>query len=155
MKKIVVSFLAAFFIFGAQQKTEAVGASDILDYVLGKAKDFTSKDKWQSSLCKQASFFGLKYSLRSADGVACKERNIGAFALALCSNYDDFKGSHCDKNARKKLTGDEKGDVDVATVLKDVVVQDTKKVGKLACMAATFIPEIGAMINIACEGVGL
>lgn len=152
MKKTLLTLFAAFFVLSVQPKAaEATSASDILNYLVGKVSSFTSKDKWQSSLCKKASFLGLKYSLRSADGIACKEANIAAFALALCKGYSDFDDSHCAKN----ITDIYGENPNMANILTTAIKKDAEKVGKVACMAATFIPEIGALINIACDGLGL
>lgn len=144
--KTTLMFIFTLCAFSPDAKAES--ASDIIGYLAGKASSFTSASKIKSSLCKKASFFGLKYSLRSADGIACKDKHIGAIALKICKGYEDFDDSHCAKNAEKNFPNG----VDAAALIS-VVKDDAKTAGKIACIAATFIPEVGAVINIACEGL--
>lgn len=146
MKKTLTIFLTAGFLASTPTISHAESVKDIISYIVGKTKEFTSKSKMQEKLCKKASFLGMKYSLRSLNGLACKEKNIAALALTICKGYKDFGDSHCYKNA-SSIFPDE---TSKTKMLLEVVKTDAKYVGKVVCTAAPFFPSVGTAVTAAC-----
>jgi len=150
MKKILLSAVIAFFVASIPTKSNAESATDIIKYIASKVGDFTSKSTMQDKLCKKASLLGMKYSLRSLNGIACKEVKIAALALKLCKGYKDFDDSHCAQNANKIYS-----DIDsVSAVMIDAVKHDINLTGKVFCKLGQLIPAVGSVVGGTCLVAG-
>ncbi len=92
------------------------------------------KDKAASFICRKASAFDFKFSIRSFEGVACKVKEVGAIAELIClkNNYDNYAESGCHKNAVKAM-----GDQKPLEVLESMAVESAKIIAPAICMAAT------------------
>ncbi len=150
MKKIYFTIAAMLLVLSIPQKVQAVGASDIYEYVFGKLKGKMSADQLRSFMCKKASF-PTTYSIRSASGIACKEVKIALLALKVCGGYKDFDESHCAKNAQKIY----KDTSDIRKVVTDAIKNDLKVTGKALCWVGGIIPAVGDVVNGACEALGI
>lgn len=60
-----------------------------------------SPHKIQGLFCAKANAKKGRFSFRSFEGLLCQDHRYALMALIMCSGYDDFKGSHCHKNAKK------------------------------------------------------
>jgi hypothetical protein len=124
---------AALFCCTAAVRAEPV--DEVLEW-LGK--------KGAPELCRKGEFREKIISLRSFDGVLCKETYIAALAEVICRgpNTDKYSESQCHKHAEAELKGR-----DPAEVLKEAVKKGTGKAKEFACGRAG-VPEA---IKVACE----
>jgi hypothetical protein len=118
--------------------TAAVRADEV-DEVLG----WLGK-KGAPELCRKGEAFEKVFSLRSFDGILCKQTYIAALAEVVCAgpNTDKYRESQCHKHAEAELKGR-----DPAEVLKEAVKNGTGKAKEFACGRAG-VPEA---IKVACE----
>ena len=70
------------------------------------------------------------FSVRSADGVLCRQEYIAAFATLYCKGVGDYDQSHCAKNAKAALGGK-----DPKAVLKSAAEKGVGKAVELAAAA--------------------
>ncbi|NCP62358.1 MAG: hypothetical protein GW748_03505 [Alphaproteobacteria bacterium] len=150
MKKIYFTIAAMLLVLAIPQNVQAVGASEISSYVLGKLKGKMSANQLKSLMCEKASF-PTKFSIRSASGIACKEVKIALLALKVCGGYKDFDDSHCATNAKKIY----KDTSNIVQVMTDAIKNDLKVTGKAFCWVGGIIPAIGDIVNGACEAAGI
>lgn len=77
--------------------------------------------------CGKGSVFSGKITIRSGNGMACKNRVVAAAATMLCGKRSDFAGSHCGQNAKRALAGQSP---------RAVLAEEAQKGGSLALSAA-------------------
>lgn len=152
MKKTLLTFCAAFFIFSVQaQESKATSLSDVLNAIIGKVTKMTSEKSVQEILCKKASIWSGTITGRSGGGIACKSStNFAALMHFACSGYDDFDGSSCAGYIKDKFGSD----ADAAKVIKDVIANDKEKLAAVACTAAKFVPQLQTVAGAACVAAG-
>lgn len=148
-----------FFIIGMMGLTAAQAGTDILENAgkLGKLtneiQDKVSKGKAtkkgiQEMLCKKASLFSGKISLRSLEGRLCVG-TLGAFSVLACKNYSDKDGSFTDSACyRRALDSVGGGDPTASSVTMFVngLKHDTSTVMKvvkpLICAAGPIVLDV-------------
>ena len=120
-------------------------------------KGETTKKGMRDRLCKKASLFSGKVSLRSFNGNLCVGP-LGALALLTCKDYSDgdgpFKDSACYKNA---VEGVGRGDAEANAIQLTInSLKDTASVVKpIVCMVgpiALDLTGVGAPLGVALGG---
>lgn len=101
---------------------------------------FGQLNKGAGYICRKGSFFDFRFSIRSLEGEACKNRLIGAFAELVCgaTNIENYANSKCHNNAKKVL-----GDTKPSTALKEELMKHGKNAIKIMCAAP--IPAISSV----------
>lgn len=98
--KILNIFLISVAVLGLNTVAMASPIGSLVQQIIaGKPADF---------ICRKASLFDFRFSIRSLNGEACKLPLVAALAETICGgrkNIKGFNGSHCDKNARNVLRG--------------------------------------------------
>jgi hypothetical protein len=112
--------------------------ADEVDQVLGSLGK-----KGAPELCKKGDARGKIFSLRSFDGVLCKQTYIAALAEVVCAgpNTEKYSESQCHKHAEAELKGR-----DPAEVLKEAIKNGAGKAKEFAC-GREGVPEA---IKVAC-----
>lgn len=141
----------------AAQAKEDGPTSSHIGKLMSSIKGVTTKEGMRARLCKKASLFGGKFSLRSLDGKLCVGP-LGAFALLACKGYSDSDGPFEDSACYKKAVNSVgRGDPEAKSVTLIVnSLKDTASVIKpLVCMAGPIILDVtgvGAPLGVALGG---
>jgi hypothetical protein len=106
--------------------------AETIEQVVATAKETPPPGKTVKDLvCGKGDATKMIFSIRSADGVLCKQEYIAAFATLYCKGHGDYDQSHCAKNAQSEL-----GTKDPKTVLKDAAKRGVGAAVDLAKLAA-------------------
>lgn len=150
-KTCLFVIMAAVFSLPMIQPSKAVSVdeavSKIIDTVMKKA---SSSEDFKTKFCRKASFFSGTFSIRSGEGIACKNKAVAAMAEIMCKegNLDDYANSHCHKNALAVLAG-----ADPKAVLAQEVAGKVGKARELMCTKAGVLPpQLQAISSKACAG---
>jgi hypothetical protein len=135
MKNTMKFVAAAAVLFCCTASVRADEVDEVLGW-LGK--------KGAPELCRKGEFREKIISLRSFDGVLCKQTYIAALAEVVCSgpNTEKYSESQCHKHAEAELKGR-----DPAEVLREAVTKGAGKAREFACGRAG-VPEA---IKVACS----
>lgn len=149
MKKTLLTFSAAFFVFSLQaQESKAVSATDVLTAIVGKVAKISSKKSVQDILCKKADIWSGTITGRSGGGIACKSsKNFAALMKFSCTGYTGFDKSKCSDAIKKKFSSD----ADAGKVIQDVVVHNEDKLAGFVCTSAKYLPQLQAAVGNSCS----
>jgi hypothetical protein len=85
-----------------------VASADTIEQVVSTLKSTPPKGKTiKGMVCGKGDAAKGIFSVRSANGVLCREQYIAAFATLYCTGVGDYDQSHCAKNTKSTLGGKE------------------------------------------------
>lgn len=160
IKALTLSFIAATLALGTPSMVHADMRSKITDYLLGAVGKLKTEADVKDKLCRKGDAKKGRFSLRSGQGILCKDVHGAFMATVVCAPfgniYPGFKKSDCYKNAKKVMK--ENGS-DITSSLKNltaplaVLGHDTSKVVKLMCAVAEKVPSLKEKLKDTCKKV--
>lgn len=126
MRGIQACILALAFILGSTGQSQALfGFGSSSGEKVSPKAVFDKLMQGAKNVCEKGS--GLsKITIRSGNGIACKNKVVAALATMKCGKRADFAGSHCGQNAKHALGG---------KAPKQVLMEEAKKGGSMAISA--------------------